>query len=67
MLEFCMKKILEKAKESVKDVKIAIANVDVAKKDLALSRSSYLPSLTGFVGYNTRWSESPIYNFVEHN
>jgi outer membrane protein len=57
--------ILEKAKESVKDVKIAIANVDVAKKDLALSRSSYLPSLTGFVGYNTRWSESPIYNFVE--
>jgi outer membrane protein len=24
-----------------------------------------LPSLTGFVGYNTRWSESPIYNFVE--
>jgi len=57
--------IIEKAKESVKDVKIAIANVDVAKKDLALSRSSYLPSLTGFVGYNTRWSESPIYNFVE--
>jgi outer membrane protein len=57
--------ILQKAKESVKDVKIAIANVDVAKKDLSLSRSSYLPSLTGFVGYNTRWSESPIYNFVE--
>jgi outer membrane protein len=57
--------ILEKAKESVKDVKIAIANVDVAKKDLALSRSSYLPTLTGFVGYNTRWSESPIYNFVD--
>ena len=57
--------ILQKAKESVKDVKIAIANVDVAKKDLSLSRSSYLPSLTGFVGYNTRWSESPIYNFVD--
>ena len=57
--------ILEKAKESVKEVKIALSNLDVAKKDVTLSRSSYLPTLTGFVGYNTRWSESPIYNFVD--
>lgn len=57
--------ILSKAKESVKDVKIALSNVDVAKKDVAISRSSYLPTLTGFVGYNTRWSESPIFNFVD--
>ena len=57
--------ILEKAKESVKEVKIALSNLDVAKKDVTISRSSYLPTLTGFVGYNTRWSESPIYNFVD--
>lgn len=57
--------ILEKAKESVNDVKIAIANVDVAKKDLALSRSSYLPTLTGFLGYNTRWAESIPFNFID--
>jgi outer membrane protein len=57
--------ILAKAKESVKEVKIALSNVDLAKKDLAISRSSYLPTLTGFVGYNTRWSESPIFNFVD--
>ena len=57
--------ILEKAKESVKDVKIALSNVDVAKKDVGISRSSYLPTLTGFVGYNTRWSESPVYNFID--
>ena len=57
--------ILEKAKESVKDVKIAIANVDVAKKDVALSRSSYLPTLTGFLGYNTRWAESTPFNFID--
>jgi outer membrane protein len=57
--------ILAKAKESVKDVKIALSNVDVAKKDVAISRSSFLPTLTGFVGYNTRWSESPIFNFVD--
>ncbi|WP_445714971.1 TolC family protein [Flavobacterium sp.] len=57
--------ILEKAKESVKDVKIAMANVDVAKKDVALSRSSYLPTLTGFLGYNTRWAESTPFNFID--
>ncbi len=57
--------ILEKAKESVKDVKIAIANVDVAKKDVALSRSSYLPTLNGFLGYNTRWAESTPFNFID--
>ena len=57
--------ILAKARESVKEVKIALSNVDLAKKDLAISRSSYLPTLTGFVGYNTRWSESPIYNFID--
>jgi outer membrane protein len=57
--------ILAKARESVKEVKIALSNVDLAKKDLAISRSSYLPTLTGFVGYNTRWSESPIFNFID--
>jgi outer membrane protein len=57
--------ILAKARESVKEVKIALSNVDIAKKDLAISRSSYLPSLTGFVGYNTRWSESTPFSFVD--
>lgn len=57
--------ILEKARESVKDVKIAMSNVDVAKKDVAISRSSYLPTLAGFVGYNTRWSESTPFNFID--
>jgi len=57
--------ILAKAKESVKDIKIALSNVDIAKKDVSLSRSSYLPTLTGFVGYNTRWSESTPLNFPD--
>ena len=57
--------ILAKAKESVKDVKIAMSNVDIAKKDVSISRSSYLPTLTGFVGYNTRWSESTPFNFAD--
>lgn len=57
--------ILAKAKESVKDVKIAMSNVDIAKKDVSILRSSYLPTLTGFVGYNTRWSESTPFNFAD--
>ncbi|WP_396193454.1 TolC family protein [Flavobacterium sp.] len=57
--------ILAKAKEAVKDVKIALSNLELAKKDVAITRSSYLPTLSGFVGYNTRWSESPIFNFID--
>ncbi|WP_298138490.1 TolC family protein [Flavobacterium sp.] len=57
--------ILAKAKESVKDIKIALSNVELSKKDVSISRSSYLPTLSGFVGYNTRWSESPIFNFID--
>lgn len=57
--------ILAKAKESVKDVKIALSDVDLAKKSVQISRSSYLPTLTGFIGYNTRWSESTPLNFAD--
>lgn len=57
--------ILTKAKESVKDIKIALSNVEVAKKDVSISRSSYLPTLAAFVGYNTRWSESTFFNFFD--
>jgi outer membrane protein len=57
--------ILLKAKESVNDIKIAISNVDIAKKDVSISRSSYLPTLSAFIGYNTRWSESTPFNFAD--
>jgi outer membrane protein len=57
--------ILTKAKESVNDIKIALSNVDIAKKDVSISRSSYLPTLSAFVGYNTRWSESTPFNFAD--
>ncbi|MFD2892562.1 TolC family protein [Flavobacterium chuncheonense] len=57
--------ILVKAKESVYDLKVALSNVEVAKKDVSISRSSYLPTLSGFLGYNTRWSESTPFNFAD--
>ncbi|KGO89843.1 TolC family protein [Flavobacterium suncheonense] len=57
--------IVAKAKEAVKDVKIAMANLDLAKKDVSLARSSYLPTLSAFLGYNTRWSESVDIKFID--
>lgn len=57
--------IVAKARESVKDIKIATSNVELAKKDVGIAKAAYLPTLSGFVGYNTRWSESPFFNFID--
>ena len=46
--------ILDKAKTSRYDLKIAEQNIVIAKKDLQLSKSSLLPTLDGFFNYNTR-------------
>lgn len=57
--------IAAKARETVKDVKVASAALDVAKKDLEIARSGYYPSLSAFFGYNTRWAESISLPFNE--
>ncbi len=57
--------IAQKARDVVKDIKIASSNLDIAKKDVQLSRAGYLPTLTGFMGYNTRWSQSIPIGFVD--
>lgn len=57
--------IAQKAREVVKDIKIASSNYEVAKKDVSIARAGYLPNLVGFVGYNTRWSESIPIGFVD--
>ena len=54
-----------KAKDVVKDLKIANSNLDLAKKDVELSRTGYMPTLSGFMGYNTRWSQSIPIGFVD--
>ena len=56
--------IAEKAKEEVNNVLIAQANLDLAEKDLEISKSSYYPSLSGFVQYNTRWASSQTNPFT---
>lgn len=57
--------IYNKAKEVVNDIKIASQDVEVAKKDVQISRSAYYPTLSGFLGYNARWSESTPLSFSD--
>lgn len=59
--------IVEKAKEEVNDVKIAQTNFELAEKDLELARTNYYPTLSGFVGYNTRWASTQINPFTGEN
>lgn len=58
--------IIEKAKEERYEVKIAEQNVELAQKDLQIARGAYLPTITAFAGYNTRWADNDVFsrNFV---
>lgn len=50
--------ILAKAKENRTELKIAKTNVAIAQKDIQIAKGAYLPSLTGFYGFNTRASNA---------
>jgi outer membrane protein len=50
--------IIESAKETRSEVKIAQKSVDLAEKDLQISRGSYYPTLSAFFGYNTRYADN---------
>lgn len=50
--------IINSAKETRSEVKIAQKNVDLAEKDVQISRGSYYPTLTAFFGYNTRYADN---------
>tara|TARA_R100000353_G_scaffold43121_1_gene34476 strand:- start:8692 stop:10056 length:1365 start_codon:yes stop_codon:yes gene_type:complete len=60
-------KIIESAKQTRSEVKIAESNVLLAEKDLQISRSGYYPTLSAFFGYNTRYADNdPLQrDFVE--
>ncbi|MGV3697053.1 TolC family protein [Flavobacterium sp.] len=57
--------IIQKAKEVVNDIKVAQSNLDVSKKDVEISRAAYMPTLSGFASYNTRWSQTIPIGFVD--
>ncbi|MGB3342937.1 MAG: TolC family protein [Aequorivita sp.] len=50
--------IIEMAKETRAEVKIAEKNVELAEKDLQISRGNYYPTLSAFFGYNTRYADN---------
>ncbi|MHA7942143.1 TolC family protein [Formosa sp. 3Alg 14/1] len=52
--------IIAKAKEEVYDVKVAESNLELASKDLELSKTQYYPQLSAFMGYSTRWSSTNL-------
>ncbi|WP_159021868.1 TolC family protein [Formosa sp. L2A11] len=52
--------IIAKAKEEVYDVKVAETNLELAKKDLELSRTLYYPTLSAYMGYSTYWSSTNL-------
>ena len=49
--------IITVAKENRSEVKIAEQNVELAKKDLQITKGAYLPSLSAFFGYNTSYTD----------
>lgn len=50
--------VITKAKENRTELKLAQANLDIAKKDISIAKGAYLPSLVGFYSYTTRASYS---------
>jgi len=54
--------VIQKAKETRYEIKIASQNLDIAEKDLQIARGAYYPTLSAFAGYNTRWADNDFFN-----
>jgi outer membrane protein len=52
--------IVEKAKESRIDLKIAQTNLEIAQKNLAIAKGAFQPTIQGFYGFNTRISYADV-------
>ncbi|MEM7185748.1 MAG: TolC family protein [Bacteroidota bacterium] len=55
--EKSIEELITAAKENRSEIRIAETNYEIAKKDLQISRSFYLPTLNAFINYNTRESD----------
>ena len=56
--------IIKNAKENRSEIRIAEQNVELANKDLQIARGAYLPTLSAFFGYNTRYANTPSFTQV---
>ncbi|MBW4359586.1 TolC family protein [Flavobacterium taihuense] len=54
--------IYAKAKESRTELKIAQTNLEIAEKDVAISKGAFQPTLTAFYGFDSRVSYADTYN-----
>lgn len=50
--------IIDSSKENRAEIKIAEKNVELAEKDLQISRGDNYPSLSAFFGYDTRYTDA---------
>ncbi len=50
--------IINSAKESRSEVKIAQKNLELAEKDVQLSQGNYYPTLSAFFGYSSRYADN---------
>jgi len=54
------KAIYEKALDNRTELKIAMTNLEIAEKNVAIAKGAFQPSLVGFYNFNTRASYSDI-------
>ena len=54
--------IIEQAKETRSEIKIAEQNVDLAKKDLQIAKGANYPTLSAFFGYDTRYTDATSFD-----
>ncbi|MFT5751238.1 MAG: outer membrane protein [Flavobacteriales bacterium] len=57
--------IIESAKGNRFEIKIAEQNLELAEKDVQITKGSFLPSLRAFFGYNTAFADSNPLPFNE--
>jgi len=50
--------IIKNANDTRSEVKIAEENVNLAKKDVQISKGAYYPTISAFFGYNTRYADN---------
>ena len=54
------KTIFAKALEFRNDIKFSQSSVDLAEKDLEITKGAYYPTLSAFINYNTRYSDQNL-------
>ncbi len=54
--------LIEKAKEERYEIKIAEEQKLIAEKDVQIAKGAYLPTLSAFYNYNTRYADNDSFN-----